>query len=721
MPTTEIAVFPLKAGANPGDPDSNAGKVTKSTFDTLRTVDGMQQIQFGMQVENPTMLQLMINWDSKKHHDNFAASDAYGPFLQTFMSICDGEPLMFCHADFKPEGSLSKVLSAPVTEFVVVYFEGGPKDDYLQNVSKFAQAVDQAQPEGYLGCSYGATYEELQKEEVKGKAVVISVGWQRQDRKRPRASGFHRGSTSTVEHLQHLPSGGQDLDQTGPPPTGIDDIKYLAETARLLRPSYTFANTTTADFIIQPTLIRAPQTTSSPLPSPFQSLFAHRNCFLRVWLGSRATPSIANLTSESRSRRPMLTSLPRFHTLSAWPSHHTIYGGLGLLHGKAWPSMNGYSYDGGFNADDVGQNAQYGMPDPMTMAEDGMGGDGMGGDSMGGDGMAGDLVGGQSLDEILNGNAKSSRKQSLPRQYSQNMGRMSSDMRSVSMMSFGTGSPAGPMGEYFEPSAGSSMMPGASSNNPQQRVPQKASHSANVSRRQSAENGLALNTNFGNTPQTFGNMMGSNSAFASPHASGGMGMGMASPYVDSNMGMSVEGLGGQMMDDPMSMNAYNQPQYSTSAMASPMHPSAQPNAPNPGARGATNDIASRGGSTPFGSNVLNSGGNSVRNALSRSHSLHLNDGQSPAAQATPPMSQSGPAPVPQPPVNQGFRGQPQYPAPGSRQDVGMANSNFNGVNGPLPVNAANYNPNNQGFPWEAPEGGWPSTMINKPHMQSSYK
>ncbi|RMX96090.1 hypothetical protein D0867_13269, partial [Hortaea werneckii] len=372
--------------------------------------------------------------------------------------------------------------------------------------------------------------------------------------------------------------------------------------------------------------------------------------------------------------------------------------------------MNGYSYDGGFNADDVGQNAQYGMTDPMMMAEDGMGGDGMGGDSMGGDGMAGDLVGGQSLDEILNGNAKSSRKQSLPRQYSQNMGRMSSDMRSVSMMSFGTGSPAGPMGEYFEPSAGSSMMPGASSNNPQQRVPQKASHSANVSRRQSAENGLALNTNFGNTPQNFGNMMGSNSAFASPHASGGMGM-----------GMSVEGLGGQMMDDPMSMNTYNQPQYSTSAMASPMHPSAQPSAPNPGARGATNDIASRGGSTPFSSNVLNSDGNSVRNALSRSHSLHLNDGQSPAAQATPPMSQSGPAPVPQPPVNQGFRGQPQYPAPGSRQDVGMANSNFNGVNGPLPVNATNYNPNNQGFPWEAPEGGWPSTMINKPHMHSSYK
>ena len=43
---------------------------------------------------------------------------------------------------------------------------------------------------------------------------------------------------------------------------------------------------------------------------------------------------------------------------------------------------------------------------------------------------------------------------------------------------------------------------------------------------------------------------------------------------------------------------------------------------------------------------------------------------------------------------------------------------------PNPVNGydpAKYNPNNQGFAWETPEGGWPSTMVGRPHLQSGYK
>lgn len=48
MTTTEVAVFPLKAGSNPGDPDSEAGKIVKATFDTLNTIDGMRQIQYGV-------------------------------------------------------------------------------------------------------------------------------------------------------------------------------------------------------------------------------------------------------------------------------------------------------------------------------------------------------------------------------------------------------------------------------------------------------------------------------------------------------------------------------------------------------------------------------------------------------------------------------------------------------------------------------------------------
>ncbi|KAK5126296.1 hypothetical protein LTR85_010532 [Meristemomyces frigidus] len=181
MPTTEIAVFPLKAGTNPGDPDSVAGKVIKNTFDTLNTIDGMQQIQFGVRVEDPTVFHLMVNWETKKHHDDFAASDIYGPFFDRFKSLLDGNPIMFCHADFKPNGSLSKTFSAPVTEMAVFYFEGGPPDDYLEGVDKLSKLLDEQKPEGFLSSSAGITYEEVEKDGIKGKAAVVTIGWQSVD------------------------------------------------------------------------------------------------------------------------------------------------------------------------------------------------------------------------------------------------------------------------------------------------------------------------------------------------------------------------------------------------------------------------------------------------------------------------------------------------------------------------------------------------------------
>lgn len=61
MPTTEIAVFPLVAGSSPGDPDSHAGKILSDTFQTLRSIDGMEQIHFGTRVEDPSLFQLMVS------------------------------------------------------------------------------------------------------------------------------------------------------------------------------------------------------------------------------------------------------------------------------------------------------------------------------------------------------------------------------------------------------------------------------------------------------------------------------------------------------------------------------------------------------------------------------------------------------------------------------------------------------------------------------------
>jgi len=42
-------------------------------------------------------------------------SDSYGPFGKKLGAIIDGD-ISIVHADFKPEGALTKAFSAPVTE-----------------------------------------------------------------------------------------------------------------------------------------------------------------------------------------------------------------------------------------------------------------------------------------------------------------------------------------------------------------------------------------------------------------------------------------------------------------------------------------------------------------------------------------------------------------------------------------------------------------------------
>ena len=199
---------------------------------------------------------------------------------------------------------------------------------------------------------------------------------------------------------------------------------------------------------------------------------------------------------------------------------------------------------------------------------------------------------------------------------------------------------------------------------------------------------------------------------------------MDSPYVDPGLGMSMDlnveqSMGNTTGTEVPSMNLYNQSPFNQAMMSSPIHTSASQGTPHSAHAPSQEPGAGSGVHSQYGGILTHSRPSNAQ--LSRSQSLHIPDSGSPAQSSTP-MSQPASAP-PQNQANSGFRGQPQHPTPGSRQDVGMGNTSqmFDGVNGPVPVNASNYNPNYQNFNWEAPEGGWPSTMVGRPHMQTSYK
>lgn len=104
-------------------------------------------------------------------------SEAYGPFLKQFLSIAAGAPTIV-HTDFTPHSALETALAAPVTEVVKCYLDN-ESATAAYDVSKASAFLDQGKDvEGYKGGAVGTTYEEMEKDGVKGKGAVLAIGWE---------------------------------------------------------------------------------------------------------------------------------------------------------------------------------------------------------------------------------------------------------------------------------------------------------------------------------------------------------------------------------------------------------------------------------------------------------------------------------------------------------------------------------------------------------------
>jgi hypothetical protein len=236
---------------------------------------------------------------------------------------------------------------------------------------------------------------------------------------------------------------------------------------------------------------------------------------------------------------------------------------------------------------------------------------------------------------------------------------------------------------------------------------------ANMNNNMGGNMGRSMNANMGqninqNLNQNIGGNMGNMAGnLGSMGTNGNLSSGM-----DNNMGSGTD-------DIPLSM--YNQAQFNQNMNTSPMHPGTPQGRPigPPRVASNTSGTASTQNSKSHRPSMVHQLSRSQSNASFTPTSQHGgNTSSAEAQQPQRPQTHSRQAST-----VTGFPGQIQNPQPGSTQDRGMgrASDSFDGVNGPLPLQPKQYNPNNQNFPW-VPEGGsWPSTMVNKPHMQSAYK
>lgn len=61
MPTTEFVVAPLQPGIEIGQPDNAGAQTIKACGDTLSKAAGLQDIHFGMQVENANQFSMIVS------------------------------------------------------------------------------------------------------------------------------------------------------------------------------------------------------------------------------------------------------------------------------------------------------------------------------------------------------------------------------------------------------------------------------------------------------------------------------------------------------------------------------------------------------------------------------------------------------------------------------------------------------------------------------------
>lgn len=335
--------------------------------------------------------------------------------------------------------------------------------------------------------------------------------------------------------------------------------------------------------------------------------------------------------------------------------------------------------------------------------------------AMMGQGSAMDTMAGQSLDDIVNQNAKLMRRHSMGQVYhSQNQQQQqqqrpqqpqqplpsqqnmdTDDPRRMSMMEFTGTSPSGPL-DAFQFNLQNSGMVDATAYMASQPNP-----SLQPSRRQSANNGeMALDNGF--SANSYMPMMPHTSSYQSPAHIPNLDMNLNSPYMTTPMNMSSMGYNSPNVDQPMPM--YNHTPYHPGMMNSPINTSV------PNHMYATSSENGGNPKRPSLENTQSRSSNSQGMQQSHSQSRHPTpQRQNSRAQPNNQKQHSG----------SGFRAQPQNPVPGSRDDIGMdrgrshQTDNNNNNNGDLPPpDPTKYNPNNQGFSWPTPEGLFPPYLLS---------
>lgn len=176
MPTTEITTIALVAGSNGHDLQNKDTIALEQCLKTVISQQDLEALYCGTHVERPETLELMAVWTDNGAHEAWTPLQACCLWKECMGAQVAGEGSVY-HVDFEPSDDFTKAVAAPVTEVATLFYDGTPPTDCMEGLREMRGVFQDHKISGWRALAGGLTHEEKNYEGVKGRAVVLAIGW----------------------------------------------------------------------------------------------------------------------------------------------------------------------------------------------------------------------------------------------------------------------------------------------------------------------------------------------------------------------------------------------------------------------------------------------------------------------------------------------------------------------------------------------------------------
>ncbi|KAI9781172.1 MAG: hypothetical protein M1839_006280 [Geoglossum umbratile] len=180
--STQLTVLSLHPDTPIEDSSTEAGRVWKSTLETIAAQPGCEHVFWGRQVEDPSTVQLHINWNNISSRQAFTDSPAHKPFATALSTLLASPPKTF-HSTLDPHPTTAVFApgTTPVTELCTFYFalplSPEAQSAFDETITAFSARVA-SKAEGHTAAASGWIVEELDNPAIgKAKAFFLAYGW----------------------------------------------------------------------------------------------------------------------------------------------------------------------------------------------------------------------------------------------------------------------------------------------------------------------------------------------------------------------------------------------------------------------------------------------------------------------------------------------------------------------------------------------------------------